>query len=135
MAPPSVIDVDGQANAYKQLTDEFEIQEPPEWAIRLVKLTFQKSSSGNVNKNARFNVAEVMQGINKGNRDNALYRYACHLKGCGVPYDLALAFIKEASVRCIPPMSQEIAVEKVQRAYTQQQSAKHNQIFSLKKGK
>ena len=130
IAPPSTSHIDGKAIAYTHVCDEINIYDVPDWAIYLANLTLKNPSSSNKQRSARFQVAEVMQGVNQGNRDHALYRYACHLKGCNVPFDLALAFMKEASARCHPPFSEEIAIEKVQRAYAYQ-SVNPTEIFKI----
>ena len=129
MAPPSTVIVDGVAQRYEHLSNDLCIEPAPRWAIELAKRTL-KPATGNRATKARsgFSVAEVMQGVTQGNRDNALYRYACHLKGCDVPIELAISFITEAASRCNPQFPEAEALEKLNRAYTTM--PKRQKLFS-----
>ena len=64
-----------------------------------------------------FDPYKVMRGLSQGERDTELFRYACHLAGREVPYDMAHAFITVAADRCKPPFSHAVVEEKLKRAY------------------
>ena len=130
MAPPSSFRVDGKERFYRFNDENNSIPEAPEWAKQLARSTLLPTTPGGGRKTAsRFNVCEAMEGVQQGNRDTAIYRYACHLRGCNVPVDLAMSFIEEAAARCIPPFNPDAAIEKVKRAYT---TLPERNIFSLK---
>jgi putative DNA primase/helicase len=119
MAPPSSVRIDGQERFYRYNDENNVIPEAPEWARMLAESTLAEKTSGPIaHGSSRFDVREVMEGVGEGNRDNALFRYACHLRACGIPKDLAFGFILEAAARCIPPFPESVAIEKVERAYT-----------------
>lgn len=132
MAPPSSINIGGESKHYECLGYPLDAIPAPEWAIDLAKRTLSKPSPGTTRPTSSLNLSEILNGVSQGNRDTALFRYACHLRGCEIPFDLAVGFIQEAAARCIPPFDQQTALEKVERAYAT--LPKRNQIFSLKRG-
>ena len=87
------------------------IADATDWAKTLAERQLVKRAQA-------VDVEKVMIGLSSGERDTELWRYACHLKARGVPYDIALAFISVAAERCTPPFSASDAKEKVERAYT-----------------
>jgi hypothetical protein len=137
MAPPSSIQIDGKEHFYRFNDENNSIPEAPEWAKELARMTLHPTTPGGGRKTASgpasgFDVNEVMEGVTEGNRDNALFRYACHLRGCRVPYSLAEGFLLEASVRCNPPFHAVAAIEKLKRVYATLPERKT--VYSLNEG-
>lgn len=131
MAPPSSINLDGKQSFYRFNDENNTIPVAPKWANDLALMSLQSSSSTSDRSiSSTFNLKEVMTGISEGGRDNALFKYACHLRGCEVPYDLAEAFLTEAANRCNPSFDQQLVINKLQRVYSTQPQRKN--IFSLK---
>ena len=120
MAPPSARYTNGKISRYEQLVDEIVLKPAPTWAINIAQRTLNNTTRSASKTRNSFDVSTVMKGVSQGGRDDSLYRYACHLKGCDVPYELAVGFIKEAASRCCPPFPEQVAVEKVSRAYLSQ---------------
>ena len=114
MAPPSSVQIDGKECFYQFNDENNSIPEAPNWAKALAQMTLQPTTPGGGRKAASgFDVCEVMEGVAEGNRDNALFRYACHLRGCRVPYSLAEGFLLEASARCNPEFDAVAAIEPI----------------------
>ena len=133
IAPPSSVLIDDQERFYQFNDENNTIPVAPEWARELAQTTLPHAPTvGKHKTDPQFNVAEVMVGISEGDRDNALFRYACHLRGCEVPYEIAAGFLLEAASRCIPPFDGNIAVEKLNRVYAT--LPKRKNIFSLNQG-
>ena len=125
-AAPSSANIDGEWISYRW-NDNQDTQPAKEWALTLAS---RQASSDR----AKFNVEKVMRGLTQGERDNELWRYACHLKALQVPFELAEAFLRTAASKCSPPFDEMDAVEKVQRAYQDNQeiSGKSDIIELLK---
>ena len=87
------------------------IAEAPGWALELVAMARAVQTK-------EFDPRKVMSGLPQGERDTELFRYACHLAGREVPYDMAHAFITVAADRCNPPFSHAVVEEKLKRAYS-----------------
>lgn len=135
IAPPSMVEVDRSYMESYQLLGNYSkaVQEAPEWAKEVARMSLNpKTPGGGQKASQRFDVAEVMKGVDQGNRDTALFKYAWHLSGCNVPYDLAEGFVLEACNRCTPPFEEAVALEKLQRVYAANTNRK--QIFSLEGG-
>lgn len=136
VAPPSSFRVDGEECFYRFNDENYTVPDAPEWAreIALVSLnpTPPATQQGGHQATSQFDVREVMEGVSQGNRDNALFRYVCHLRGCDVPYDLAEGFVLAAASRCVPPFDEQIVVDKLKRVY--QNLPVRTSVFSLKEG-
>jgi hypothetical protein len=122
VAPPSRIKVDSQWHSYNWANAKLPVPLLPAWAIDLCEQTLKPStstfpSSNGSSTDSKLDLNLVMTGIPEGQRDDQLYRYACHLMGRGVPYDLALGFMRTAASFCIPPFPEAIAIEKINSVY------------------
>lgn len=62
-------------------------------------------------------VVSVLDGVPEGQRDDALFRYACRLVGQGMSKAEATILIKKAASRCTPPFPEKEAIAKVESAY------------------
>jgi hypothetical protein len=133
IAPPSSVLINDRECLYQFNDKTKTIPDAPEWARELARMTLSTVTTiASQKTTSQFDVEEVMVGISEGGRDNALFRYACHLRGCEVPYEIAAGFLLEAASRCIPAFDGNIAVEKLNRVYATLPKCKN--IFSLKQG-
>ena len=114
---PSPRNINGAWIEYRWNDETFPISPIEPWVEDLVKI------AGKHHGDSNFDVAKVMEGIGKGDRDNQLFRYAWHLKQKGIDYGLAVGFVMEAAKRAIPPFDPAVAKEKVERAYRDEVSA------------
>lgn len=119
LAPPSVLRLDDEWKPYRWDAPTLPVPALSDWAKELLQRpTGNQVSQPTPASRSAFDVGQVITGITEGRRDDYLFRYACHLRGCGIPYELASGFIQEAAARCSPPFPQDIAIEKIKRAYT-----------------
>lgn len=59
----------------------------------------------------------ILAGTDEGGRDDFLFRAACRFRHDDLPRSVAEAMIRQAARACRPPFSEDVAVEKVARAY------------------
>ncbi len=62
-------------------------------------------------------VREVFKGVERGQRDVSLFRYACSLRARGLSKEEATALVLQAAQRCRPPFPEEEALVKVEQAW------------------
>jgi len=81
-------------------------------------------SAENGHQAERLDVAKVLEGVPLGQRNQALFRLACRLRGAGVPLEWTTRLVAEAASRCTPPWGSgpdeepvERLVERVYRRY------------------
>ena len=67
----------------------------------------------------RFDRRSILDGIGEGQRDEALFKYACSLQAKGNTQAEAEALVKQAAAACNPPFSESEALAKVARVYRQ----------------
>jgi putative DNA primase/helicase len=118
---PSSVDINGIALEYQWNDLSLPLAPINDWSLQLAQTAIAAKKTKQPYVKTRVTNPEVpklIEGIGEGNRDNALYRYAQFLRRQEMPFDLAIAFIKEAAARCVPPFCEETAKEKVCRAYT-----------------
>ena len=121
VAPPTVRQIDGAQRAYQWLSPaSVEPRDVQPWAKELLTLTSQRPSQG-----VAFDLQKVVAGLEDGERDLHLYKFAWSLKGRQVPYDLAVAFMRAAASRCNPPFDEAVAVDKVDRVYHSAGAVRH----------
>jgi hypothetical protein len=65
----------------------------------------------------RLDVAEVLKGVPKGQRDRTLFRFSSKLRGADIPFAFAKDLILEAASNCEPPFPEDEAIQKVENAY------------------
>jgi hypothetical protein len=61
--------------------------------------------------------AEILSGVDEGDRDNSIFRYACSLRSRNVPEEEAKILVLEAAKKCRPSFPADRALEKVRAAY------------------
>lgn len=65
-------------------------------------------------------VAKILSGLKKGERDEELFRYACRLRTLGLHQVEAEAIIRDAAAKCDPPFDSKEASKKVAQAWKYQ---------------
>jgi len=63
-------------------------------------------------------VADALEGVTEGERDETLFRLACRLRRADVPRDMADRLVTEAAAACVPPFPKRDALAKVASAYS-----------------
>lgn len=109
---PSSRFIDGSWEEYRWNNWDNAISPMQPWTYDLIKLGAQKD------EHDRLNLEQVLTGLPEGERDEGLNRFAWLLRTREIPYELAIAFVTQASRLCKPVFDERIAVEKVERAYT-----------------
>lgn len=93
----------------------------PDWLAQLVLTgATVPPSSGSVAEAMKYegiNPSEVLRGVGEGQRDERLFRYACHLRGRGYGETEARALVLIAAQNCDPPFSTQEAHRKVTSAW------------------
>lgn len=74
--------------------------------------------NGNGHQSQRFDRQRVLEGVPAGERDDAIYKYACSLQAKGNTQEEAEQLVILAAENCKPPFDVATAIEKVKRAYT-----------------
>lgn len=80
---------------------------------------FEKSSNGGADneEGKRVDIDNVLQGVPQGSRDNALFSYACSARARSLKYSEAKLIILEAAKNCKPPISETIALQKLDQGW------------------
>lgn len=126
VAPSSTIDIDGELISYRLNDPDLPIAEPVYWMGSLLR-DFKSNK-----RTERFNPSEVMLGLKEGERNDTLFRYACHLRNHGIDKELLLHFVLEAARRCTPPFPDDEAMHVIQSAYGYPtQTRKSNKSLTL----
>ena len=66
---------------------------------------------------ARLDLTELAAGVSEGQRDDRLFRLACHLRWRGYPREQAEQIVVDAAGRCRPPFPTRAALRKVDSAW------------------
>ncbi len=59
----------------------------------------------------------ILQGVDDGERDNTIFRYACRLRGKNLSLSEARTLILKAAAACRPPFPEKEALAKLSQAY------------------
>ena len=108
IAPPSVTDT----GAYQWSIEEDAVPLPEGLLKRL-----NGKAKGN-GQSKPFDRENILDGVPEGQRDDALFRYACSLKARNTSRQEAEVLIREVAANCTPPFPEDAALEKVARAYS-----------------
>ena len=126
VAPSSTIEVDGELISYQLNDSNLPITEPVDW-IKSLLCDFKSNK-----RTERFNPTSVMQGLKEGERNDTLFRYACHLRYHGIDKELLLRFVEEAANRCSPPFPSDEVHQIIHSAFSYKQAAnKSNSLITL----
>jgi len=121
IAPPSV-HISGKTYKWEVPLDG-ELPELPPELLELISSPSNNEANNGNGYRERFNTAEALNGVPEGQRDETIFKLACKLRNADVPKGMAEALILEAARNCQPPFPDSVALEKVDRAYRQYQSA------------
>jgi hypothetical protein len=106
----------------KQPRPDFIHPDPDEYGpvSALVELwkAIEDGDIGDGEHRERLDVAEVLKGVPKGERDQKLFRLASKMRGADVPYAFARKLTLEAAANCDPPFPEDEAIQKVESAYS-----------------
>ena len=100
----------------------------PEW---LLALRDAEGDPANREPQEKLDTATILEGVPKGQRDDALFRLASRLRYAGVPQDWAELLLVDAAKNCYPPFSADEARKKVCRVYDQYPAGPANDLLSL----
>ncbi|GEM_PF-2607711 len=78
----------------------------------------QNSRNATTGAGGSIDSAAVLAGVPEGQRDEQLFKFACKLRGAGIPVDMARKLVLEAAAKCKPAFPADKAADKVDRAYT-----------------
>ena len=87
-------------------------QEIPRWLDDL--LTEGKKTAG---KHQKVNPESILSGVPEGERDNALFKYACRLRTQGMAKQEAIILVLKAADNCNPPFPEDEALIKIESAW------------------
>jgi putative DNA primase/helicase len=104
LAPPSTLVVNDDWRPYRWHQKMLPVPKLPDWAFHILELSLHTANKAAEAKAGKLDIEQVLTGVPKGKRDDQLFRYAWHLRGLEISYDIALAFICEAAARCNPPV-------------------------------
>ena len=84
----------------------------PDWLLALI------SAAGlHGNENERVNVIRAICGVAEGERNQAIYKLACSLRGQDYSLETAIMWVTQAAENCDPPYPIKEALDAVNRAY------------------
>jgi hypothetical protein len=118
VVPPS-LHRSGRRYQWVPGTETLELPEAPRWWLRAIE-----EAKGSTNRGLGgdvWRVESLMNGVEEGRRDVALFRYACRLRSRGVPIELARGLVADMARKCRPPFDVATAIAKVDWAYTHYQ--------------
>ena len=58
-----------------------------------------------------------LEGVPEGERDNAIYKLACKLRGAGIERDVVEDLVLKKAAACVPPFPADDALKKVESAW------------------
>jgi hypothetical protein len=87
----------------------------PAWLWELLREG--DTPDGDTEYSSTLDVDEMLRGFDAGHRDDGLFRFACRLRYDDTPLSYAEVLVSTAARNCRPPFDEDLAVEKVRRAY------------------
>ncbi len=128
VAPSSTIDIDGEIKSYQINDIALPMTEPVGW-IKSLLCDFKENK-----RTERFNPTEVMQGLKEGQRNDTLFKYACHLRQHGFDKGFVTGFILQAAKLCTPVFSENEAMQVIASAFSYRATLKKQsrKIITLK---
>jgi hypothetical protein len=95
--------------------DGKELAPMPQWLLAEI-LKNRKRYGGNGSGKA-VDVARIINGLTKGERDQEIFRYACRLRSMGLSIEEAEPIILAVADRCDPPFERKTALKKLEQAW------------------
>ncbi|MGO9120492.1 MAG: phage/plasmid primase, P4 family [Desulfomonilaceae bacterium] len=102
------------------------LADAPEWLIQAATDDERPANHSTVASNQ--DLAQVLNGLPHGQRDDSINRYVWSRLGRGMSVDEVKVLVLEAAKNCNPPLDEAEALEKVDRALAK---LKHEQNFNL----
>jgi hypothetical protein len=121
VAPPS-IHLSGDSYKWTNGVDYYSILKDlvapcPEWLAELIKEKQESSVDGPYERTV--DSESILDGVPEGERDNEIWRYACSLRARGTDRVEAEILITHAANNCDPPFAVDVALEKVERVWSE----------------
>jgi len=115
VAPPSV-HADGKT--YRRIGKKKKVLPLPE-ALQdaLLRPKKERAKSSEQTYREPFDTAQALKGVPEGERDSTIFKLTCKLRRADVPQDFAERLVLDAARKCDPPFDEDLALEKVERAY------------------
>ncbi len=113
IAAPSSMCINGDWVEYKWNKGGSKIMDAPKWAMNLAK-----RGGGETSVSGRLDVHKCVVGMTDGARDVGLFKFACLLRQRNIPRQLAEEFISQSALRCKPSFPIDVAMDKVDQAYS-----------------
>lgn len=117
LLPPSVHREQKRRYRWVENTAGLRLAPIPPWLMDLLRGDGDAGGDTPDGARERFNLDDILNGVGEGARDDTLWRYAGKLRHDDVPLDHAEALMRMAARLCRPSFDEDIAVEKVRRAY------------------
>lgn len=108
---PSSRNIDGDWREYRWNDWDNEISPMLPWTYDLLDLG---QRHGQLHK---LDVKRVVTGVQEGDRDESINRFAWLLRTRNIDESIAVGFVKHAADLCEPSFDRDVAIEKVRRAY------------------
>ncbi len=97
----------------------------PEWLLGLMQSSHTTLSGFNKSLDCTLSdskknvpVAEILEGVKEGERDNSIFRLACKLRRADIPKEIAIKLVLDAASKCTPPFPIDQTIKKVETVYT-----------------
>ena len=97
--------------------DDLPLARVPEWLLTLISGPVGAQSRAAQTSPSRFDRKVALEGLEKGQRDDQLFRLACSLRAENVPQEEAERTVIEAAAKCDPPLLEAWARDKVANVY------------------
>ncbi len=88
----------------------------PPWLLEMLRGA-RAADGGPIGDREAMDYDAILAGADEGGRDDFLFRAACRFRRDDLPRAAAEAMIRQAARACRPPFDEEMAAEKVARAY------------------
>ncbi len=112
VAPSSSLTINTEIKFYTANDLSLHLLTPTGW---IKSLLIQHKNKRN--ERQLFDPTEVMTGVSSGNRNTALFTYACHLRNRGFDQGMISGFVFQAAKLCIPPFPIDEAQQVIASAF------------------
>jgi hypothetical protein len=97
--------IDGQSYSWENPSAQ--IAEMPDWLLEIINAKQQKGKKASPTQLEKLTFSEALAGVQEGNRNDTIFRFACKLRQDGWQYDEALVVVKTAAGNCQPPLPED----------------------------
>ncbi len=117
LLPPSVHRNHGAVYRWNEHTVGRKLARVPDWLAACFKAKTSPTASGGGFMGDVLDVEASLQGFDRGERDNGLFKLACRFRHDDQPIGYAEMMIAVAAQNCRPPFDADEAIEKVRYVY------------------